>query len=296
MQLTEEIRSSLSPNQRESFFDVKIEGFYRTAPYEGLARVMLKLNRPLEAAKWSEYTKARLFAESISRRSGVGTAGVPRDILRKDEEITDQLAALKKTRQAAYEKNNKEQIAALEPQVKDLEAKLADHIKALRDKYPIFAATKYPEPMDLAQAALKPDEWVLAYHVTDPGIIVYLTHGKSLVTSQFKPFPRKELSTLVRKFCSQMEMPSGRIETTRLAAFDLTTGKKLADLLLSDALQLLPKDTPLIVVPDDCLGVLPFEMLVLNQGGKVDTSRSIPTVTGAEFFGDRNPISYVPVC
>ena len=65
---TEEIRSSLSAAQREQFFDVKINGFYRTAPYEGLARVMLRLNRPLEAAKWSEYTKARLFAESISRR------------------------------------------------------------------------------------------------------------------------------------------------------------------------------------------------------------------------------------
>ncbi len=48
----------------------------------------------------------------------------------------------------------------------------------------------------------------------------------------------------------------------------------------------------MIVVPDDSLGELPFEMLVLNDGGKVDTSRSVPSVTGAEFFGDRNPISY----
>ena len=33
-------------------------------------------------------------------------------------------------------------------------------------------------------------------------------------------------------------------------------------------------------------------MLVLNEGGKVPTDKTIPYVTGAEFFGDRNPISY----
>jgi CHAT domain-containing protein len=47
-------------------------------------------------------------------------------------------------------------------------------------------------------------------------------------------------------------------------------------------------------VPDDSLGVLPFEMLPLGDGGKIvtDKRKMIPCVTGAEFFGDRNPISY----
>ncbi len=292
VRLTEEIRSGLSPNQRETFFDVRIEGFYRTAPYEGLARVMLKLNRPLESAKWSEYTKARLFAESISRRSGGGAAGVPREIVKQDEEITDQLAALKKTRQTAYEKNNKEQIAALEPQVKDLEAKQASHIKALRENYPLFAATKYPEPMDLAQSALKPDEWVLAYGMTDPGVIVYLTKGKELKKALFKPFPRKAVADLVRKFRKPFDDINDDNVLQQLRAFDFAAGKQLADLLLVDVLPEIPAGAPLIVVPDDALGVVPFEMLVLNQGGSIADVNGTPNITGAEFFGDRNPLSY----
>jgi len=48
---TEDLRSSLKRTDREKFFDAKIYGFYRTAPYEGYVRVMLRMNKPLEALK-----------------------------------------------------------------------------------------------------------------------------------------------------------------------------------------------------------------------------------------------------
>ena len=78
----------------------------------------------------------------------------------------------------------------------------------------------------------------------------------------------------------------------KLKSFDLASGKKLSDLLFADVLVDLPAGTPVIVVPDDSLGLLPFEMLVLNDSGKIITGREHPTIQGAEFFGDRNPISY----
>ena len=78
----------------------------------------------------------------------------------------------------------------------------------------------------------------------------------------------------------------------KLGHFDFFSGKKLSDMLLADILSDLPKDTPLIIIPDGSLGVVPFEMLVLNDGGKVITDGKVPWTSGAEFFGDRNPISY----
>ena len=69
--LTEELRSTLPKAQRETFFDVRINGFLRTAPYDGLARVRIKMNRPPEAFKDSEYTKSRIFAEAMSKMVGV---------------------------------------------------------------------------------------------------------------------------------------------------------------------------------------------------------------------------------
>lgn len=289
--LTEGLRTSLTPAQREKFFDVKINGFLRTVPYEGRARVLMRMKKPKEALKGSEYTKARVFAETVSRQARGQQFVVPANVMKDNREVTDQLAALKQRRQKAYEKQDKLAIEALEPQIKNLEDEFKAHIKMLRDKYPLFAATKYPQPMDLSQTSLKEDEWVLSYDVTDSGVIVYLTKGKELVRGLFKPIAREDLDELVRRFRDPLELDENNY-WAKLSAFDLASGRKLSSLLLADALPLLPEGAPVIVIPDDSLGVLPFEMLVLNDSAKIDSTGQIPQVSGAGFFGDRNPISY----
>ena len=294
--LTEDLRSLLPSAQRETFFDVRTNGFLRTAPYDGCARVRVKLSRPLEAIRISEYAKSRVFAERLLRLSEGTVFQAPADILQTDRILNDQLAALKKRRQEAYEKANREIISVMEPQVKAMQEKLQTHIKMLRNRSPLFAATKYPEPMDLNQTALKENEWVLDYHVTDPGIIIYLAHGKKMVKALFKPVTRDELENLVQKFRKPFEIVTGRDNfNEKLASFDLKAGKELSDLLLSDILEYLPSHTALLIVPDDSLGVIPFEMLVLNDKGTIvpaKTDKDFPSVSGAEFFGDRNYISY----
>jgi len=290
--LTEEVRSSLSRDQREKFFDVKVNGFLRTAPYDGLARVRLRMGKTQEALKTSEYTKARIFSESMSKRSKDSTFDLPAEVDKQDKELNNQLSALKKQMQEAYEKGDKPKAEALEPQVKELEAKLQDHIKMLREKYPVFAATKYPQPMDLEQTALKDNEWVLEYHVTDSGIIIYLSKGKQLIKALFKPKPRNDLEKAVLEYRKPLEVVAGKELVEKLASFNLPIGKELSDLLLSDVLDLVPKGASIIIVPDDCLGTIPFEMLTLNDKGSVKTDKAIPYVSDAEFFGDRNLLSY----
>ena len=291
--LTEEVRSSLSRDQREKFFDVKVNGFRRTAPYDGLARVRLRMGKTVEALKISEYTKARIFAESMSERSDSSDFDIAPEVKKQDEDLNNRLPALKEKRQEAYEKGNKLLIEALEPQVKELEAKLQAHIRMLREKYPVFAATKYPQPMDLEQTALNADEWVLEYHVTDPGIIIYLSKGKQLLKALFKPKPRNDLEKLVLEYRKPLEVIPGKDKLEeKLASFSLPIGKELSDLLLTEVLDLVPKGASIIIVPDDCLGTVPFEMLTLNDKGSVKTDKAIPYVSGAEFFGDRNLLSY----
>src|SRR5208283_203514 len=87
----------------------------------------------------------------------------------------------------------------------------------------------------------------------------------------FKSIPRKDIDELVRKFREPMEIGTDDFPAQKLSNFDFISGKKLSDLLLADILSDLPKNTPVIVVPDGSLGVVPFEMLVLNDGGKVIT-------------------------
>ncbi|MFC1835773.1 CHAT domain-containing protein, partial [Thermodesulfobacteriota bacterium] len=84
----------------------------------------------------------------------------------------------------------------------------------------------------------------------------------------------------------------GQNMISKLMSFDFESGNKLADVLLSDVLAYIPEGTPLIIVPDDSLGVVPFEMLVMNNGGKAVHDPNTVSVVDATFFGDRNPISY----
>jgi len=288
----EELRSGLSAAERATFFDVRVWGFPRTEPYEGLARVLMKLNKPVEALKHSEFTKARIFAESMSRRSGETSVKVPEDVLKKDLQLNERLASLIKKRQEGYEKGAREVVDAVEPQIKEAKGKLQTHIDMLRKQYPLFAATKYPQPMDVEQTAVKPEEWSLAYQVTDTGVCIWLLKGKNLVKSLFKTIPRKELNELVRSFRRPLDMEE--ITPKNLLAFKdaLPAGRNLFTLLVGDFLESVPEGQPLIILPDGIVGLLPFEMLVINEGTGWNTSAKRPYPEGVVYFGDRNPISY----
>jgi hypothetical protein len=229
----------------------------------------------------------------LSRRSQDAVLDVPKNVVDQDADINTKLAVLSQGLQKAYEKGSKDGIESFEKQVKELRLERDRHVSKLRSEYPLFAATKYPQPMGVEHAALKDNEWVLEYEVTEPGICVYLVHGKKIVKSLFKPIERKEVEAFVRKFREPLEVVPGKESISdKLKSFDLAAGKKLADLVLADLLPDLPKGAALIIVPDECLSVVPFEMLVLNSGGEMKTDGKIPTVSGVEFFGDRNPISY----
>ncbi|MEW6531560.1 MAG: tetratricopeptide repeat protein [Thermodesulfobacteriota bacterium] len=289
----EEQRSSFSHAERETYFDVRVGGFYRMAPYEGLARVLVLMNRPVEALRESEYTRARIFAESVSKRSENAGLDVPKKIRDVDAQLSVEVAEASKSLQQAYEKGNQEQISVMEPHVKEAKRKLAVHVDMLRKQYPLFAATRYPEPMSLKDSAVKADEWILEYEVTDTGLCTYLVHGKQVVKAVFKPISRKDLDDKVRRFMEPFEGVNAANYTAKLNSVDLSGAENsLSRLLLGDILPELPKGAPVVVIPDDCLGVIPFEMLALNSEGKVTKGKSFPVVTGAEFFDDRNPISY----
>jgi len=199
------------------------------------------MNKPAEALRNSEYTKARVFAEALSRRGEGSFLDLPRQIIDKDSELNEQLSSLTKNLQKGYEKQNKDIISARETQVNAAKQKLAEHVEMLRKEYPFFAGAKYPQPMGLDQAGLKPDEWILSYDVTDSGVLIYLTKGKELVKGLFKPIERKEIDDLVRKFRESLEPAAGESIEKKLLAFDFASGKKLSDILLSDILSQLPK-------------------------------------------------------
>jgi hypothetical protein len=79
---------------------------------------------------------------------------------------------------------------------------------------------------------------------------------------------------------------------TKLEEFNGAAGYELYKLLLEPVLVDLPPGVPVKIVPDGLLGVLPFEALIISHDFKIDKTGDFPKIT-AEFFGDRNPVSYI---
>ncbi len=289
----EEMRTATPHSERENFFSVKINGFRRTDPYDGLARVLAKTGRFEEALKQSEYTKARLFSEALSRRTTTLSMSIDQATIDKEFQIGDRISALTKKLQQAVEKGDSAAVASLDKLLDQEKTRMDAHVRTLREKYPLYAATKYPTPMDLAHTAIRDHEWVIQYHITDHALLIYVLKGKSLVRGVLKQIPAKELEDLVRLARTPMEIVPGRdsIEE-KLNSFDSDSCRRLADVLLSDFLPEIPKGSSVIVVPDGCLGVFPFEMLVLNSGGRVIRGGKLFITVGIDFFGTRNSLSY----
>jgi len=112
-----------------------------------------------------------------------------------------------------------------------------------------------------------------------------------LVRGLYKPISAKDLEGLVRRVMSPMEVGRAKLED-KLMSFDVKACKSLADVLLGEVLSDIPAGSHLVVVPDGCVGLVPFEMLTLDAKGQTAKVGDIPVVLGAQFLGDRNPMSY----
>ncbi len=294
--LTEEQRKSLTAEQRATYFDVSSRGFRRTDPYEGLARVRLKLNKPQDAFSISDFSKARAFAEAISKRPSRMHFDVPKDVLEKDNELANRRSILESRRQKAVRDEDAPLIEYNERKIRKLDEEIQRHREEVREKHPLFAATKYPvKSVGLDGSALREREWVIAYDVTNSAVLIYLVHGNTMVKALLKAVEKTTVQSLVRKFRTPLlvQPPYDHKEImARLRSFDFASGRRLFDLLLSDVLGSIPAGKPIIIIPDDTLSDLPFEALVVKGKGRIVQKGELPAATGVQFFGDRNPVVY----
>lgn len=285
LRITEEMRSSLLPSQRKTFFAVKTRGFYRSEPAKGLTRVRMKLNKPVESIDSSEAARARGFADTISTRSEIGYSGVPPEILDREEELVTRLAYLKSNRAAKRRDKDPERFDGLSEQIAVTEKEQKAFIDELWLKYKPYAAVKYPRPVSLKEAEVGPDEYCLLFDVLGEAVGVKLLRGKSVVKSLYLPYPVRDLERDVALFRRPFE-------TAEFRGFDPDLARRLYEKLLAPILLDVPKGTKLVIMPDGVLSLLPFEALV--TGGTVKWTQRAwgDCPEGLDYLGDAYPISY----
>jgi tetratricopeptide (TPR) repeat protein len=286
MKLAEEIRSGLLPSERRNFFEVKVEGFARSDPARGLTRVKMKLNRGEGSIDSSEITRARTFSEHLSETSSTGSSGVPKETLEKEQSLVNKLAALKKELSKTDKEKQSSKYENLTKDVQDAQTDLAAFIETLWKQNPDYAAVKYPRPVTLKESALSPEECAVIFDVSGEGVGVKLVRNKTISETFFKKWDQKDLENDIKKFREPFEK-------LRFKEFDPELAESLYKKLLLRVLVDVSKGTPLIIIPDGILALLPFEALV--TGGKVHWNKGeyrVDNPDGLTFLGDEHPISY----
>ncbi len=285
MKLTEEIRSELLPSERKNFFDVWSHGFRRSEPANGLTRVRMKLNKGGTSIDSSEVTRARAFSDLLAQRTESGYADVPKAILVQEDALDTKVAVLKKELSRTKKESEPGRYQLLSAQVRDAEADLNAFVEMLWNKFTTYASVKYPRPVTLKESRLKLEEYVVIFDVSQEGVGIKLIKGKEIAETYYKKWDLEALERAVNRFRQPFE-------ELKLRDFDPELGKSLYVRLLSRVLAEVPQGTPLIIIPDKILAVLPFEALVVSgkANWKGDGPRAYPE--GITYLGDVHPISY----
>jgi tetratricopeptide (TPR) repeat protein/CHAT domain-containing protein len=315
----EKQRTGVRTSQRERFFNIRIRGFKRTEPYEGLIRLALVSNpnhKPgkedeVAALETAEHLKARSFAETVGSRVKEPAFGLPREMFQRQAQLESEAAALRRLRLFKYQLGDSVTAHDLESRIQHLEQKI-ENLKGEMKENPNaspYYAMRYPEPIALNQTLLRKNEYALVYSVGDQGTAVFLCKGSSneqqrakLVKAVWVDLHRKKLEKLVRDFT----IPLGRLSNQEkasslkedLAKLDLTTGCKLFQYLIEPVIGLIEKGQLLAIIPDGPLWALSFEALPTNSDCSLEERLSLPIVsrspviTRGTFLGDRNLVYY----
>lgn len=286
----EVVRNGMPPTARRRFYAERDHSFRRTEPYEGLVQVLAAQKQASEAFLFSEKLKGRVLSEKIAAQHQYTVSVLPEDLRRREVELAESISAItSEVRNLRRQERYKE-----EREAKDVLQRanndLRKFVDMLRSKHPRYAAVMYPEAVSPGKIGLRKDEVLVEFEVTRNALFTFVVSHKGKVEVFKRTAPRSELVALVKQFRGYFE---GVQSASDLEKFDTKAGLKLFEMLLKKPLAKVRKGTRVIIVPDEILGVLPFDALVTSARGKgFSEGPHGPIPKGAVYLGDKYLVSY----
>jgi tetratricopeptide (TPR) repeat protein len=231
------------------------------------------------AMYFAEATKARTLLETMAAAARQTTkVALPPALRTEEEDLHAQLATLQ-DQWAEAAQHGEAAVNALLERKQRLTQALQALIARLRQEYPTYAALHYPQPIPAEALPLKAQEVLLEYALGEEATYLFRVRKGGVDKVWRIPVGRTEIERQVRAFLLPLQQGGG----SGMAAFSAPQGHSLYGLLLAQALQEVTPGTPIIIVPDGILGLLPFETLVITPGRDVKDTR---------FVGDMWQLSY----
>ena len=287
--LIEEQRAGLDPAGKTHFLSGEAGLFKRIEAYEGLVRVKAAMQDQAGAFFSSEHTKARALLDALPRGK---TAGVLlASLSQQEQELTTKLRGLYKQREATFGKNPELFKQIDEQELPQARQELARFVETLRKEQPLYAAVNYPQPLPVSQIKLNAGESLIAYEVTEEKTMGWIVRNGKIITSVNIPISRKDLTQKITGYRKCFENVT---DYKQLSQFEPHKGKALYDLLFKPFAGYLVSGDQVIIVPDEILGILPFETLIVNHPEEITwkAGQYGPFPQEVTYLGDMFPISY----
>ena len=233
---------------------------------EDAFKVGFALNKPNfqnDAFMLMESNKAALLSESIKAKQAKTL--LPIEIADKEREL---MSIYNDLNYALSEATSSEEELELRKELSDVSLKIQELRKTLETDYPKYYNAIYNDHtirLETTQSKLQNHELLIEYFVEDSAIyILAITkeNAKTFLVEKSRIALAKEVKNF-KKLLSNFEYikrspKSAYIDYTNLAYHFYT-------ILLKDALSEFPNHNKLIIIPDAELGVLPFEVFLMQK-------------------------------
>lgn len=285
VKVCEEMRARMLPCERRNFYAAKVNGFLRSAAAKGLVRVALKTAKPVESIYPSEVTRARSFADNLSRRGKGHYFNVPESILAKEARLAEKLASLKIAVKVVARDAHPKRFAQLSAEVSEAQSGLQSFIARLRRDHEDYAAVKYPAPVTLEKSRVKSGEYLVLIDQLEDGVAVRLVKGKKIIEAFIEEWPLKDQVRSITRFRRPFEQ-------CRLRGFDVDLARRLYERLFSRIRGRVPRGSAVTIIPDGAWALVPFEALIAEGNVKWKKTKWGQTPDGVTFLGDLYDICY----
>lgn len=240
--------------------------------YEGAIQTALKLHEVTgnskyleEAFQFAESNKAILLLESINEQVAKNYGGIPDTLQERERDLRIDIAFYEKTiskEKQKGEKGDADKISEWEKNLFDLKQAYSDLVDLLETEYPKYYKFKYDTKLadlqTIQQQLLDRKSVLLEYFVGEKSLFLFRITKEDF---QVFAYPKDEVyEEGVQKLLDAINTPATQPEKIESFA---TISNHIYESYLAPAMADLPAEiNRLIIIPDDRLTYVPFEVLL----------------------------------
>jgi CHAT domain-containing protein/Tfp pilus assembly protein PilF len=250
--------------EKASFFQDKVD------VYRKVVNLLVRLEEAeparghgAEAFQYSERARARAFLDLMTEGRMSVETGIEPELLARQRELAQRMSDVQSQLIGAHsEKASAATLAELERELERADDDYLNLSREFRRRYPRYAEIQYPEPPRLSQIQemLGDTSLLLEYLVGEGDSFLFAVRKKDYKVARLPG------ASQLREDVARLREAVSRPERASLATY-VSVAKRLYDDLVLPAKELAEDAGEILVVPDDILHYLPFELLLKTTSG-----------------------------